>query len=105
MTKTIRGPIEVETGQRTSMLRALKVMEKNRVLRGPTKSLQNPQRSRPIAEEKLKAASTAAPVLDAIPMESVYNGRKKGGTSSGKVAIAPAAKRRTKRVSRSRRLG
>jgi hypothetical protein len=102
ITNAISGPILFDTGQRTSMLTALSVRERKSVFSGPRASLQNPHMRRPRAEEKLKAATTPAPTLDFMPSESVYSGRKKGGTSRGKVAIAPTRKRRVKRTSRKR---
>lgn len=104
ITKTTNGAMDVETGHRMSMLRALRGRDINRVFNGPKKSLQNPQTNLPSAEEKLNAATSAAPVLDAMPIESVYSGRKNGGTKSGTVARAPVRKSRTKRRSRRRRL-
>lgn len=53
------------------MLRALSKRDMKSVFSGPSESQQNPQRSRPIAEEKLNAATIAAPTLDFIPMASV----------------------------------
>lgn len=76
----------------------------NSVFSGPTKSLHSPQINLPSAEEKLNAATIPAPVPDDIPREAVKSGRKNGGTRRGNVAIAPIAKRRTKRMSRNRRL-
>lgn len=104
ITKTINGPSEVEIGQIINMLSALSRREINSVLSGPTISLHSPQSNLPSAEEKLNAATIPAPVADDIPSEAVKRGRKKGGTKSGNVAIAPIAKRRTKRTSRNRRL-
>lgn len=104
ITKTTNGPREVEIGQIINMLSALSRREMNSVFNGPTKSLHSPQSNLPSAEEKLNAATIPAPVLDDIPREAVKRGRKKGGTRRGNVAIAPIAKRRTKRMSRNRRL-
>lgn len=104
MVKTINGPREVEKGHNIIMLSALNRREINSVFNGPKKSQQSPQSSLPSAEEKLNAATMPAPVLDDIPSEAVNKGRKNGGTSRGKVAIAPTAKRRTKRTLRNKRL-
>lgn len=104
ITNTIKGPKEVETGQMISILSALNSSDMNSVLRGPTKSLKSPHSNLPSAEEKLKAATTPAPVLDDIPSEFVKSGRKNGGTNRGNVATAPIAKRSTKRMSRNKRL-
>lgn len=104
ITNTTNGPMDVETGQMISILRALSNSETNSVLSPPMVSLANPQVSLPKAEEKLNAATTPAPAAEPNPRESVYRGRKKGGTSSGNVAMAPAAKRSRKRMSRNRRL-
>lgn len=104
ITKMIKGPRDVEIGQMISILSALNSNDINSVLSGPTKSLQSPHINLPSAEEKLKAATTPAPVLDDIPSEFVKSGRKNGGTRSGNVAMAPIAKRSTKRMSRNKRL-
>lgn len=104
MTKTINGPMDVETGQRISMLRALSKSDMNRVFNGPSRSLQKPHISLPTAEEKLNAATIPAPTPEVIPIDSVYNGRKNGGTKSGKVAIAPTANSKANRMSRKSRL-
>lgn len=104
ITNTIRGPREVEMGQIISMLSALSNSEMNSVFNGPTKSLQSPHSSLPSAEEKLNAATTPAPVPDDIPSDAVKSGKKNGGTKRGNVAMAPIAKRSTKRMSRNKRL-
>lgn len=104
MTNATSGPIELETGHRTSMLTALRRREMKSVFSGPSVSLQYPHMSRPSAEEKLNAATTPAPTEDFIPSEEVNKGRKKGGTKSGNMAIAPTKKRSVKRGSRKRRL-
>jgi len=100
MTNATRGPSDSDTGHRTSMLIALNRRETNSVLSGPTLSLPNPQINRPIAEEKLKAATRPAPMLEDNLRELAYNGKKNGGTKRGKVATAPAAKRTANRTSR-----
>lgn len=105
ITNTTSGPIDVETGQIISMLSALSNSETNSVLSPPIVSLAKPQVNLPSAEEKLKAATTPAPAAEPNPRESVYRGRKNGGTSSGKVAMAPAAKSSRNRMSRNKRLG
>jgi hypothetical protein len=97
ITKTIRGPRELETGQSTNMLTALSRREANRVFSGPILSQLRPQIRQPIADEKLKAATRPAPALEVIWRELVYNGRKNGGTKSGKVARAPPKKTRINR--------
>jgi hypothetical protein len=104
MTNAMSGPIELETGHKTSMLTALRRREAKSVFSGPNVSLQYPHVSRPSAEEKLNAATTPAPTEDFIPSEEVNRGRKKGGTKSGNVAIAPMQKRSVKRASRKRLL-
>lgn len=104
ITKTIKGPSDVEIGQMISILRALSSSEINNVFSGPTKSLHRPHNNLPSAEEKLNAATTPAPVPDDMPREAVNSGRKNGGTKRGNVAMAPIAKRSTKRMSRNRRL-
>ncbi|GMF70098.1 unnamed protein product [Aspergillus oryzae] len=70
ITKTINGPMDVETGQRISMLRALSKRDMNRVFSGPSLSLQKPHISLPTAEEKLNAATTPAPTPEFIPIDS-----------------------------------
>lgn len=75
MTKTTSGPIDVDTGQRTSMLTALSRRDIKRVFSGPRASQHMPQPNRPIADEKLNAATRPAPTLDFIPMVLVYKGR------------------------------
>jgi len=62
--KAMSGASEFETGHRTSMLTALRKREKNRVLSGPAKSLKRPQQRRPMADEKLNAATRPAVVLE-----------------------------------------
>lgn len=75
MTKTTNGPIDVDTGQSISMLRALSKRDMKSVFNGPTESQQKPQPSRPMADEKLKAATKPAPTLGFIPIALVYKGR------------------------------
>ena len=104
ITKMTRGPMEREMGHRTRILIVLSSREMNKVLSDPSLSHANPHESRPIADEKLKAATKPAPALDGKPREFVYSGRKKAGTKSGNVPIAPVAKRRAKRMSRKRLL-
>lgn len=98
--KAIIGPIESDNGHSTSILTALSRRELNSVFSGPMVSQHNPQIRRPMAEEKLKAATTPAPVPDDIPKELVKRGKKKGGTKRGKVAIPLATKRMRNRISR-----
>lgn len=94
MAKATNGPKEVETGQSTSILPALRTNDRRRVFTGPMESHSTPHKSRPIAEEKLKPATRPAPRLDERPSEVLYKGRKKGGTNKGKVPIAPARNNR-----------
>src|SRR3954464_4607150 len=93
-TTTIRGPINVETGQMIIILRPLSKTDMNSVLTGPRRSQQSPHSKLPSAEEKLSAATILAPAFADSPIELAYRGRKNGGTRRGKVAIAPVAKRR-----------
>jgi len=65
----------------------------NRVFTGPMTSDENPQVSRPSAEEKLKPATRADPAEGEKPSEVAYRGRKNGGTKRGKVPIAVPRKR------------
>lgn len=104
ITKMISGPREIETGQRTSMLNAVSKREMNSVFRGPSLSLLKPQRSRPTADEKLKAATRPAPALELRRRELAYRGKKNGGTKRGNVATAPATKSTMNRISRNSRL-
>lgn len=99
-TNATRGPSDSDTGHSTSILTALNRRETNSVLRGPTLSLPNPQINRPTADEKLKAATKPAPILEDNLRELAYNGKKNGGTKRGNVATAPAAKRTANRTSR-----
>lgn len=69
MTKAISGPRDFETGQMTNMLRALIRSDIKRVFIGPMTSLPTPHISRPIADEKLKAATKPAPALEENPRE------------------------------------
>src|SRR3569833_117815 len=103
-TKAARGPRVVEAGHRASILTALSMSDISNVLRAPSRSQSKPQMMRPIADEKLKPARRPAPVLDDSPIELLYRGKKKGGTSRGNVATAPAAKMIRKPKSRKRRL-
>lgn len=75
MTKTTSGPIDVDTGQSTSMLTALSRRDMKRVFSGPRASQHMPQPNRPIPDEKLNAATRPAPTLEFIPMVLVYRGR------------------------------
>jgi len=93
-----------ETGHIISILRAVKVSDMNSVLSAPNLSQRRPQPILPTAEDKLKPATRAAPVLEDRPMDLEYNGRKKGGTNRGNVPIAPARKTTTKVNDRNKRL-
>lgn len=81
------------------MLSALSNNDKNSVFKEPSLSHANPHDNRPIAEEKLNAATRPAPALEGRPRLFVYSGRKKAGTKRGNVPIAPTAKRTAKRTS------
>lgn len=70
-TKATNGPMELETGHNTKRLRALSSNEMNRVFMAPNLSHAKPQDRRPIAEEKLKAATRPAPALEGSPREFV----------------------------------
>jgi hypothetical protein len=93
-TKRANGPRDVEAGQMASMLRPDIKFEKNNVFKAPRLSLARPVRMRPTAEEMLKPATSAAPVLDEKPRALVYSGMKKGVTYSGNVPMAPERKTR-----------
>jgi hypothetical protein len=92
ITNTINGPSEFDTGHKTSILNALMIRDSKRVFTGPMKSDRSPQHNRPTADEKLNPATRPAPADAESPREAAYNGRKKGGTNKGKVAMAPAKK-------------
>lgn len=92
MTKMASAASDVDVGQMTSMVKALSAKHRNRVFKAPILSQNNPQRTRPTAEAKLNPASRPAPVDDESPTDRLYRGRKNGGTRSGNVAMAPAAK-------------
>jgi hypothetical protein len=92
-----------ETGHIESIVIALMSMAMKIVFGGPIWSQENPETSRPMAVEKLKPASRAAPVLDGSPREWVYRGRKKAGTKSAKVATEPAKNTMRKEKSRNKR--
>jgi hypothetical protein len=62
--KRTSGAREVETGHRTSRLKALAMSDAARELRGPSLSPMKPVSILPTAEEKLKAATRAAPMLE-----------------------------------------
>lgn len=104
MTKNASGARPVETGQMANMLTALTSRHMSRVLSAPSLSQSRPHKTRPTAEEKLKPASRPAPVDDDSPTDWLYSGRKKGGTSSGNVATAPATNTTRKPGSLKRRL-
>jgi hypothetical protein len=69
-TKTIIGPSVVETGQITSILRAVSVKEMSSVLREPILSHSMPELIRPTAEAKLNPATRPAPVVDERPIDA-----------------------------------
>lgn len=71
ITNTTSGPIESEMGQRTKMLIVLSTKDRNNVLSDPSLSHAKPQPRRPIADEKLNAATRPAPALDGSPREFV----------------------------------
>lgn len=71
MTKAISGPMELDTGQSTKMLNALSSNDRKSVFSDPSLSHANPHERRPMAEEKLKAATKPAPALDGRPSELV----------------------------------
>lgn len=91
-TKNARGPRPVDAGQTANRVMALMNRQKKRVFREPNLSQSRPLRTLPTADDMLKPAKSPAPVEVERPMDALYNGRKKGGTSSGNVATAPAAK-------------
>lgn len=103
-TKTARGASVVDPGHRARMLSAVRTSEQKSELMDPTRSQSIPHTMRPTADERLKPARSAAPVLDERPMERLYRGMKKGGTKRGKVPMAPTRKTRRKPESLKRRL-
>lgn len=88
--KNNNGASVVDIGQMASMLIAFRNKQKHRVLRAPILSQRNPQRTLPMAEEKLNPAKRPAPVTNDRPIDQLNMGRKNGGTRSAKVAMAPA---------------
>ena len=70
-TNATSGPMELETGHSTKILSALSSSDRKSVFRDPSLSHANPHPSRPIAEEKLNAATSPAPALEGRPSESV----------------------------------
>lgn len=95
MMNATRGPMEFESGHMTIKLIELSVSVRKRVVKDPSLSHAKPDPRRPIAEQKLKAATRPAPMADDSPSDLLYRGRKKGGTKSGNVLRTPTAKTRT----------
>lgn len=79
-TKSTSGPRDVEAGQMASILSPVMRFDRNNVFSAPNLSLAKPVRMRPTAEEILKPATRAAPVLDGKLRALVYSGMKKGVT-------------------------
>lgn len=71
MTKTTSGPSESETGQITNMLTVVRKRPMKSVFRGPKASAAMPELRRPTAEERLKPATRAAPVLEERSREAL----------------------------------
>jgi hypothetical protein len=71
MTNAINGANVLDTGHRTSILVALRRRDRKSVLSGPSRSLMNPNPSRPTPEEKLNPATKPAPVLAERPKEAL----------------------------------
>lgn len=94
ITKTVKGAREVLIGQIASMLSALSAKLSRSELTGPRRSPKKPNPSLPHADARFHPASSSAPVKRGKPSVSAYMGMKKGGTSKGKVPIAPARARR-----------
>ena len=63
------GARDVEIGHIMSMLRALTARDMNKLFKAPALSPRNPQRTRPRADEKLKAATSNAPVFAPSPID------------------------------------
>jgi hypothetical protein len=91
ITKAISGPRELERGHITIKLTALRRRVMKSVVNEPNLSHAKPDPRRPIAEQKLKAASRPAPADEGRPSDLLYSGRKKGGTKSGNVPMTPTA--------------
>ena len=66
---TTNGVSELDTGQMASMLKALTIIARDRLLMGPTRSLSWPKPTRPKAEERLNTARRVEPTLVEIPSE------------------------------------
>lgn len=79
-TKRIVTPKVLANGQITNMLVPRSAREAQRTLRDPTLSLMKPEAMRPMAEDALKPATNAAPVLLERPMDSAKVGMQYGGT-------------------------
>lgn len=92
MQKTIIGASVVDAGHRASMLTLVKMRDTKSTLTAPILSQRTPQTILPTADEKLNAATSAAPALDDRPIDLEYRGMKNGGTKRGNVASAPARK-------------
>ena len=63
--------MDVERGHIIMMVSALSNKHIIKVFKGPRESLETPQISLPMADEKLNAATNAAPVRGALPIEAV----------------------------------
>lgn len=71
MTNAAKGANALETGHSTSILVALRRRDRESVLSDPSRSLMNPNPSRPTPEEKLNPATKPAPVLAERPKEAL----------------------------------
>lgn len=87
------------TGQSTSKAKPLLIIAMMRALTGPMRSANWPNKTRPSAEERLKPETSAAEDIVDRPNSFPYSGRKKGGTMSGRVAMADAMKMVVNRTS------
>lgn len=79
-TNNARGPNDVDAGHIANILSPVMRFDRNSVLSAPSLSLAKPVKIRPIAEEMLKPATRAAPVLDGKLRALVYSGMKNGVT-------------------------
>jgi hypothetical protein len=67
--KVTSGASVVDIGQSANMLNPFSMSEPVSVFRGPPRSLRKPAPILPMAEEKLKAATKVAAMLEEIPIE------------------------------------
>ena len=67
MAKAVKGANDVDAGHRTTIVMAFSIRATNSVFTEPMRSQQNPDTIRPTPDEKVKAATRMALVLDERP--------------------------------------